>query len=138
MPNQQTLDHVFRALADPTRRAVIERLVLGPATVSELAAPSSMALPSFLQHLAVLERSGLVRSDKAGRVRTVRLETKTLERAEDWMSTQRRLWTSRLDQLDAYVKSLDREERSAASRGAPAAPRASRRARPHPRKDEKA
>jgi DNA-binding transcriptional ArsR family regulator len=137
MPNQRSLDTVFRALADPTRRAVIERLVQGPATVSELAAPASMALPSFLQHLAVLESSGLVRSDKAGRVRTVRLETKTLARAEDWMSTQRRLWTSRLEQLDAYVKALDREERSA-SRVAPATPRAARCARSHHRKDEKA
>jgi DNA-binding transcriptional ArsR family regulator len=134
MPNQSALDQVFRALGDPTRRAVIERLVSGPASVSELAAPSSMALPSFLQHLAVLESAGLVRSDKAGRVRTVRLETRALERAEDWMSAQRRLWTSRLDQLDAYALALDRAESAPSRHGA----RAASRARSPRRKEKKA
>lgn len=104
MPNYLPgLDGVFRALADPTRRAVLERLATGPAAVSELAAPFAMALPSFVQHLAVLERSGLVRSRKAGRVRTYRLAPAPLATAERWMSAQRALWERRLDQLDRYL-----------------------------------
>lgn len=114
MPNQTSLDQVFRALADPTRRGVIERLAGGPTPVSELAAPFDMALPSFLQHLGVLESSGLVRSDKEGRVRTVRLEPRALDAAEHWMTSQRRLWKSRLDQHDDYLRALDRAEKSAA------------------------
>jgi DNA-binding transcriptional ArsR family regulator len=114
VPNQGSLDQVFRALSDPTRRAVIERLVSGPTTVSELAAPFDMALPSFLQHLGVLESSGLVRSDKEGRVRTVRLEARALDAADHWMTSQRRLWKSRLDQHDDYLRALDRADKSAA------------------------
>lgn len=105
MPNYQPgLDGVFRALADPTRRAVLARLATGPAPVSELAAPFAMALPSFVQHLAVLERSGLVRSRKSGRVRTYRLAPARLAAAERWMSAQRALWERRLDQLDRYLE----------------------------------
>lgn len=104
MPNYLPgLDGVFRALADPTRRAVLERLATGPAPVSELAAPFAMALPSFVQHLAVLERSGLVRSRKSGRVRTYRLAPAPLTGAERWLAAQRRLWECRLDQLDRYL-----------------------------------
>ena len=113
MPNQTSLDQVFRALSDPTRRAVIERLVAGPTAVSALAAPFDMALPSFLQHLGVLESSGLVRSDKEGRVRTVRLEPRALDAAEHWMSAQQRLWKTRLDQHDDYLRALDRAEKTA-------------------------
>lgn len=106
MPNQQErLDLAFRALADPTRRAVIARLSRGPAAVSELAAPFEMALPSFTQHLRVLEEAGLVRSEKAGRVRTVRIQPKALLAAEDWMSKQRALWEARMDRFDAFVTS---------------------------------
>ena len=98
---------MFLALADPTRRAVVERLVAGSASVSELARPFDMALPSFTQHLAVLERAGLVASTKNGRVRTYRLAPAALELADGWLADQRRLWERRLDQLDALLVSLD-------------------------------
>ena len=111
MPNQSAaLDRVFRALADPTRRAVLRRLGGGEAAVSELARPFPMAMPSFLQHLEVLEDSGLVRSEKSGRVRTCRLVPGALRAAEVWMADQRRLWERRLDQLDAYLKTLAPEK----------------------------
>lgn len=104
MPYQVArLDRVFRALADPTRRAVVERLGAGPAAVTELARPFGMALPSFTQHLAVLEESGLVRSRKRGRVRTYQLSAKPLAAAERWMTSQRALWERRLDQLDRLL-----------------------------------
>ena len=101
---------MFQALADPTRRRVLERLGRGPATVTELAEPFAMALPSFLQHLGVLEKSGLVSSQKRGRVRTFQLEAAEVEKAEQWLQEQRGLWERRLDQLDAYAKSLSLEE----------------------------
>lgn len=100
------LDRVFHALADPTRRAVLQRLGSGVAPVSELARPFDMALPSFLQHLKVLEGCGLVRSWKSGRVRTYQLAPEPLKAAEGWMSEQRALWESRLDQLDRYLEDL--------------------------------
>lgn len=100
------VDDVFRALADPTRRQVVERLTRSPASVSELAEPFRMALPSFLQHLKVLEECGLVHSQKAGRVRTYELDTPKLKLAEDWLSRQRALWERRLDQLDEYLLKL--------------------------------
>jgi DNA-binding transcriptional ArsR family regulator len=100
------LDRVFRALGDPTRRAVLSRLSGGPAAVSELARPFKMALPSFTQHLDVLEDCGLVRSRKLGRVRTYRLVPQPLQAAERWMIEQRALWERRLDQLDSYLEEL--------------------------------
>ena len=103
------LDRVFRALGDPTRRAVVSRLTAGPTAVSELARGSKMALPSFTQHLDVLERCGLVRSRKAGRVRTYRLVPQPLKAAERWMAQQRALWERRLDQLDSYLLELKEE-----------------------------
>jgi DNA-binding transcriptional ArsR family regulator len=107
MPSQHAaLDRVFQALADPTRRAVLQRLAHGRAAVSELARPFDMALPSFLQHLKVLEGSGLVRSQKDGRVRTCELAPEPLEAAEGWMAEQRTLWERRLDQLDRYLGAL--------------------------------
>jgi DNA-binding transcriptional ArsR family regulator len=107
MPNHSVqLDCVFRALGDPTRRAVLGRLSRGPAAVSELARPFEMALPSFIQHLAVLEECGLVRSQKRGRVRTFQLVPQPLQAAEHWMVEQRALWERRLDQLDDYLKAL--------------------------------
>ena len=106
MPQVQ-LDRVFQALADPTRRAVIRRLSGGAAAVSELAEPFDMALPSFLQHLKVLEGCGLVRSSKSGRVRTYRISPAPLKAAEGWMSEQRALWERRFDQLDQYLVELD-------------------------------
>ena len=111
MPNQQAaLDPIFHALADPTRRAVVARLSRGPASVSELAEPFDMAMPSFLQHLRVLEASGLVRSKKAGRVRTCRLAPRPLRQAEGWMVSQRKWWDRRLDQLDAYLIDLKEQK----------------------------
>ena len=109
MTNAIQLDRVFQALADPTRRAVLRRLSGGAAAVTELAAPFDMALPSFLQHLKVLEGSGLVRSRKSGRVRTYRISPAPLKAAEGWMSEQRALWERRLDQLDRYVTQLKDE-----------------------------
>jgi DNA-binding transcriptional ArsR family regulator len=110
MPNKliESLDlnRVFQALADPTRRAVLERLTNGPAPMSELAQPFNMALPSFSQHLDVLENCGLVRSQKAGRVRTYQLEPQPLQVAEQWITEQRAIWESRLDQLDDYLLKL--------------------------------
>lgn len=107
MPNHSAqLDHVFQALGDPTRRAVLKRLSGGPAAVSELAQPFDMALPSFMQHLKVLESHGMVRSRKTGRVRTYRLAPQPLQAAERWMAQQRTLWERRLDQLDSYLMEL--------------------------------
>ncbi len=104
------LDPLFRALSDPTRRAVVERLTRGPATVTELAEPFDMALPSFLQHLRLLEECGLLQSKKAGRVRTCALNPASFAEAEDWMKTQREIWERRLDQLDDYVLALYRKQ----------------------------
>ncbi|WP_417464740.1 ArsR/SmtB family transcription factor [Kordiimonas sp.] len=108
--NNAALDQVFHALSDKTRRAVIRRLSDGPITVSELAAPFGMALPSFMQHLKVLERSGLIRSTKAGRIRTCELEPATLDTAEDWLIGQRALWSERFDRLDAYLTKVQQDE----------------------------
>ena len=98
------LDSVLRALADPTRRAVVEHLGRGPAAVGALAAPFKMALPSFLQHLRVLEDCGLVKSRKKGRVRTYRVAPRPLKTLTHWLDRQRSLWERRLDRLDTYLK----------------------------------
>jgi DNA-binding transcriptional ArsR family regulator len=100
------LDQVFQALSDATRRTVIERLGAGAASTSELAEPFAMALPSFTQHLRVLETAGLVTSTKAGRVRTYRLAPTALGLADDWLAAQHRLWSRRLDQLDAFLTTV--------------------------------
>jgi DNA-binding transcriptional ArsR family regulator len=98
MPKQSAqLNRVFQALADPTRRAVLERLCAGPAAMSELARAFDMALPSFSQHLDVLENCGLVRSRKAGRVRTYRISARPMRAAEQWMTKQRAVWEQRPD-----------------------------------------
>jgi DNA-binding transcriptional ArsR family regulator len=102
-----SLDPVFHALADPTRRALVERLTLGPASVSELARPVAMSLPAVMQHLAVLEASGLVRSEKTGRVRTCRLDPRALRTVEDWFDAQRATWERRLDRLADYLDNTD-------------------------------
>jgi DNA-binding transcriptional ArsR family regulator len=107
MPNQAArLDLAFQALADPTRRGMLARLSRGPASVSELAKPLNMSLPAVLQHLQMLEGSGLVRSEKRGRVRTVQLEPKALGAAESWIAERRSEWEARLDRFDDYVSSL--------------------------------
>ena len=106
------LSQVFYALGDPTRCAIVGALGRGPAAVSVLAAPFEMALPSFMKHLSVLERCGLVRSRKAGRVRTCELVPKTLSRAERWMAEQRAMWTSRSDRMATFVERLHQEEQN--------------------------
>jgi DNA-binding transcriptional ArsR family regulator len=100
------MDQVFQALSDPTRRAVLRRLSRGPAATLDLARPFPMALPSFTQHLGLLEKAGLVKSRKSGRVRTYRLAPQPLRAAESWLSAQRSLWECRLDQLDAYLLTM--------------------------------
>jgi len=100
------LNRVFQALADPTRRAVLQRLGGGPAPMTELARPFKMALPSFSQHLRMLEGCGLVRSRKSGRVRTYELAPEPLQAAEHWISAQRVIWERRLDQLDTLLLTL--------------------------------
>lgn len=104
--SSRPIDDVFRALADPTRRRVLARLSRSPGSVSELAEPFDMALPSFVEHLKILEGCGLVRSQKTGRVRTYQLVPKRLRLAEDWLAEQRTLWERRLDRLDAYLIEL--------------------------------
>jgi DNA-binding transcriptional ArsR family regulator len=101
---QLSLDAAFHALADPTRRAVVNRLTKGPAPVKELAEPFAMGLPSFMKHLRVLEADGLIRSRKVGRVRTCWVNTERLEAAESWLSEQRALWQARTDRLADYVE----------------------------------
>jgi DNA-binding transcriptional ArsR family regulator len=104
--NSTALDRAFHALSDPSRRAIVQRLCRGPASVSELAKPLSMALPTVLQHLEVLEKSRLIRSEKAGRVRTCHLEPAAFATIETWIGRQRLVWEARLDRLEAYVKTL--------------------------------
>ena len=104
------LTAVFYALADPTRRSIVGTLGRGPATVSALAAPFEMALPSFMKHLAVLERSGLIRSRKTGRVRTCTLHPRALTQAEHWLVRQRALWEARSDRMTAFADDLHHRE----------------------------
>jgi DNA-binding transcriptional ArsR family regulator len=101
------LDRLFHALADPARRAIIERLSRGPAQVSELARPLPMSLPAAMQHLGVLEAAGLVRSRKVGRVRTCAIEPRALSQAEQWINARRIEWEHRLDRLGEYLKTLE-------------------------------
>ena len=97
------LDRAFHALADPSRRLIVERLARGPASVSELAQPLAMSLPAVMQHLQVLEACSLVASEKAGRVRTCRIEPEMLRRVEQWVAGQRTTWERRLDRLGGYL-----------------------------------
>lgn len=106
MVQAATADVVFHALSNPTRRKVLERLSGGPATVSELAAPFAMQLPSFVQHLGVLERSRLVRSSKRGRVRTYEIAPERFQVVDDWLTARRQEWAARFDRFDEYVKQL--------------------------------
>jgi DNA-binding transcriptional ArsR family regulator len=100
------LNRAFQALADPVRRGMLARLSRGPASVSQLAEPFSISLPAVLQHLKALEESGLVRSEKKGRVRTVRLEPETLSAAESWIAERRSEWEAQLDRFENYLQSL--------------------------------
>src|SRR5437763_14615903 len=106
MAQSAAADAVFHALSNPTRRKVLERLSVGPATVTELAEPFDMQLPSFVQHLTVLEQSRLVKSKKRGRVRTYHLAPDRFKVVEDWLTVRRRQWESRLDRFDRYVQQL--------------------------------
>jgi len=103
------LDRLFHALADPARRAMVERLTQGPAPVSELARPLPMSLPAAMQHLGVLESAGLVRSAKTGRVRMCAIEPQALSQIEQWVLARRIEWERRLDRLADYLKTLESE-----------------------------
>ncbi len=117
MANQSAvLTDVFYALADPTRRAIVKLLGRGPESVTVLAAPFAMALPSFMKHLAVLERSGLIRSNKVGRTRTCELRPQALSQAERWFADQRALWQARSDRMASFGETLHQEELSRAQR----------------------
>ncbi|MBO9647576.1 MAG: helix-turn-helix transcriptional regulator [Variovorax sp.] len=105
----ESLTDIFYALADPTRRDIVSMLVRGPETVSVLAAPFDMALPSFMKHLSVLERSGVIRSDKVGRVRTCELLPASLNHAERWLAEERATWEARTDRMVAFVERLHQE-----------------------------
>lgn len=116
MANYQVpVSDVFHALADPTRCAIVAALVTGAQTVSALAAPFDMALPSFLKHVTVLERSGLIRTSKAGRTRTCELVPETLSQAEQWLAEQRAVWEARSDRMVAFVERLHQEEQAHAA-----------------------
>ena len=113
MVQSAAADKVFHALSNPTRRKVLEQLSGGPATVSELAASFDMQLPSFVQHLGVLEQSRLVKSKKRGRVRTYEIVPERFVVVEDWLAARREVWETRLDQFDQYIKQLkDKESKS--------------------------
>jgi DNA-binding transcriptional ArsR family regulator len=107
---REPVDRVFQALADPSRRAIVERLSRGPASVSELADPLPMSLPAVVQHLQVLEGSGLIRSEKVGRVRTCRIDPGGLGPVERWIGARRAAWERRLDRLGDYL--AEEEQRS--------------------------
>ncbi|MGV9712756.1 ArsR/SmtB family transcription factor [Gordonia sp. NPDC003424] len=109
MANQDVLDEVFVALADPTRRAVIRRLGRGPASVGELAQPFSITLPSFMKHVRTLESSGLIRTDKSGRVRTCTLIRDRLTVVDDWLAGERLIWEARTDRLEQFVTSTEEQ-----------------------------
>lgn len=113
MANYQPIDMAFQALGDPTRRAVVERLARGPASVSELAAPLAMSLPSVMQHLAVLEAGGLIRSEKVGRVRTCYIQPRALQAAERWINERRQMWERSFDRLGAFLDETDPEKLNA-------------------------
>ena len=103
------LDGVFHALADPTRRAMVRRLGRGPTSVGDLAREATMALPSFMKHVRVLESNGLIRTEKSGRVRTCELNVERFALVEDWLAEQRRIWTGRTDRLERFVTLEDKE-----------------------------
>jgi DNA-binding transcriptional ArsR family regulator len=105
------LDRLFHALGDPTRRLIVERLARGPLSVSEIAQPLPMSLPAVVQHLQLLEASGLVRSQKVGRVRTCRIAPDALTAAAAWVEEQRAEWESRLDRLESYLAETEPKEK---------------------------
>ena len=111
MPNKDhSIESTFNALSDPTRRAVVQALGSGPAAVSKLAKPFDMALPSFTQHLGVLESAGLIVSERKGRTRICSLNPRALREAEDWLATHRRQWEERFDRFEAHLESMKKEK----------------------------
>ena len=104
-----SLDRLFHALADPTRRGIVERLLAGPVAVSDLARPTGMALPTVMKHIAVLEETGLLASEKTGRTRLCRITPAPLTAAQSWIEDQRRIWEARLDRLENYLETLPTE-----------------------------
>ena len=111
MPNQsQALETLFSALSDPTRRAVVQTLSNGAATVSELASPFAMALPSFTQHLGILEKAGVIVSRKKGRTRVCSLNPAALQEAEDWLASSRRQWEERMDRFEAHLENAKKDQ----------------------------
>ena len=123
MLNYSSLDVVFQALADPSRRTMVERLSRGPASVSDLAQPLDMSLPAVMQHLQVLETSGLVRSEKTGRVRMCRIEPRALETAEGWFARRRTQWERRFDRLEAFLADEDAQDAKSSRSPKPPKPR---------------
>lgn len=110
MPNNSSaIEMTFSALSDPTRRAVVQALSSGPAAVSQLAKPFDMALPSFTQHLSILESAGLIISERQGRTRVCSLNAEALRMAEDWLATHRRQLEERLDRLEAHLERMTKE-----------------------------
>src|SRR5215831_5092593 len=120
LDNSATLDRVFQALADPSRRAIVERLTRGEASVSELAQPLAMTLAAVVQHVQALEASGLIRTRKVGRVRTCEIEPDVLARAEAWLSQRRTLWERNLDRLGEALAAREEHERKSRRAGKPA------------------
>jgi len=108
--HSESLTGIFQALADPTRRAVLGRLGHGPASISDLAKPFDMALPSFMKHIRLLEESGLINTHKQGRIRTCTIERKSFAMVEDWLSTQRALWEGRTGRLEHFVITREKEQ----------------------------
>lgn len=100
------LDHLFSALSDPTRRAIVSRLAKGPATVSELSEPFPIALPNFLKHVRILENSGLIKTRKQGRIRVCAIRPEALSPTEKWLTAQRKQMSGRLDRMEAYTEQL--------------------------------
>src|SRR5271156_2093038 len=117
MLNNGAVDRVFHALAEPTRRAIVERLTAGPSTVSDLARPFEMTLAAIVQHLQVLEESGVVRTEKVGRVRTCRIEPKGLRLAEQWIAERRTLWERRFDRLGDVLAEDERDHHAPSEKG---------------------
>ena len=112
MLNNVAVDRVFYALAEPTRRAIVERLSAGPMSVSDVAKPFDQTLAAIVQHLQVLERSGVVHTEKVGRVRTCRIDSRGLDVAQRWLAERRALWERRLDRLGEYLETLKQEGKS--------------------------
>ncbi len=108
---QAQLDGIFQALADPTRRAVLGQLGRGPASISDLAQPFDMALPSFMKHIRFLEGSGLIRTRKQGRVRTCTIDQQRFAAIDGWLATQRAVWEGRTDRLEQFATTLHDKEK---------------------------